>query len=149
MGSFFHLGHTPALALPQSLERHTKKTTKKTSGGADKAPAEEPTKKPTTPKKGASKVDPWIKNKSFVPTWGIPKGKTFTEFFGKGIYENQAGFPHMKHHVSGITVPQCLGFTSKGGCSRGAHCSMAHVDSKKMEPEEFDATDKRFKSIFA
>jgi hypothetical protein len=148
MGSFLDLGQTPSLSLPHSLEKHTKKTAKKTAGGSEKVSPGDSLKKTPSKKKEPLKVDPWISNPSPVSKWRIPAGKTFSVLFGRGEYENQSGFPHAKHHISGKLVPQCLGFVTRGDCARGAQCTMAHPDSSKMDPDDYDATDKRFEAVY-
>jgi hypothetical protein len=151
MGAFFDLGHSPSLPLPQALEKHSKIKPKKTSGPVEIEPvAEGKKKKKVTPatRDQSQTDDPWAKNPSPVSEWAIPGSQNFAKLFGRGMVENQSGFPLAKHHIQSGKTMICLSYQTRSSCLRGAKCTMSHINPKDMASADFETMSKRFKEIY-
>jgi hypothetical protein len=94
----------------------------------------------------------WTKNPSPVPTWGLPAGKNFFDFFNtrdSALKSNFTDFPKFQHHKKSVLglKPLCAKYQAVGRC-RGA-CPYAHVRPSTMDPTKKAEVSKRFLSIYS
>jgi hypothetical protein len=99
------------------------------------------------PKQGAGEGIVATTNTKAVTDWKIPAGKKFGDFFDvKRHSENLKGFPMVKHHKSGKTVPVCIKYQVKGSCR--VNCTYAHTEPQALDKETFDKITTRLKQIY-
>ena len=155
LGNFFELGHSPALSLPGSIERFAAKGRDKArSPNQEKKKGEDGGKKPKlaeqAPKENASakKVGWHVANPSKETAWSLPEGVDFNSLFGKGMFENQKGFPKFKHHARSGDASMCLRYQILGKCHGGKECRGAHIPPDQMKAEDKAAVDVRIKELY-
>ena len=155
LGNFFELGHTPALSLPGSIERFAARGRDKTkSPNQEQKKGEEgektPKKATSSPKENtATKKVGWhVANPSRETAWSLPEGVDFNSLFGKGMFENQKGFPKFKHHAGTGDAVMCLRYQILGKCHGGKECRGAHVPTDKMKTDDKAAVDARIRELY-
>jgi hypothetical protein len=86
-----------------------------------------------------------------VPTWGLPEGSKFKDFFDPGSTKgrlNLARLPRAAHHNPKIKLKRnlCARFQSEGECKPG--CNLAHVLPSKMDEDTKKEAAKAFKEAY-
>jgi hypothetical protein len=94
----------------------------------------------------------WSRNPNSVPSWGIPAGKKYAEFYDlrdPALKENTLEWPKFPHHKTprSKTKPLCVRYQAVGQCN--AKCFMAHVDPAQVEASVKTSLNTRFRSVYA
>lgn len=108
---------------------------KRGGGGKDE------TSEPKTKKKKSSAGV----NRNVEPSWKLPSGKTFTDYFLPKS-ENLKGWPTFPNPDGGGKNYLCIKFQVEGRCRDG--CSLAHPDPKKMAKETHSEISSKFAAIY-
>ena len=72
----------------------------------------------------------------------------FWELFGKGMTNNQSGFPKAPHHLHKRPKNQCLKYQANGKCTQGKVCQLAHCPASRMDQKTKEGTAKRFQEVY-
>lgn len=147
--SGFAYGSVPTLRLPAAL------TERDPELGHEKRQAKTPPVNPNKPTAGnapnpAQKQDWWATNPGAEPSWLLPTGKAFNEFFNSKdpvLKKNLLAWPEVKHHSMSRKKPICVKYQAVGRCT--ASCSLAHQPPGQMSATTKAAASKRFAEIYA
>jgi hypothetical protein len=145
----FAAGAYPNLSLPVVIM--SPDSNKDDTSNGDKKPPGKKKKSPDADSAPSDVPDWHTKNPSQVPSWCLPSGKNFSEFFNtrdEALKANFTDFPKFKHHRKSVVglKPLCAKYQVAGKCRGG--CPYAHVLPSNMSPAKKEEVTARFKQIY-
>jgi hypothetical protein len=128
------------VALPLSITSKMTEASSKRPRDEAKPAATATTRKTTTPIATNSAVE---------PTWKIPKGKTYGDFFkgGPEASPHNKDWPKFPHHTSAKPGAMCIKYQSMGSCF--ANCTLSHILPTAMSAAEKKTVSDKFAKIYA